>query len=56
MTAATITPDVEADRCDEAGCGSSDLLARVEPDAVDETRVLCPTHRVAWLREVTTDE
>jgi hypothetical protein len=53
---ATITPAPEADCCGAAGCHADELLATVEPDAVDERRVLCPTHRVEWLREVSADE
>jgi len=50
---ATITPDPDADRCSSTGCNDDDLLARVDPD-VDgaAARVLCPTHRVEYLREV----
>jgi hypothetical protein len=50
---ATITPVGGTDRCAEPGCEETDLLARVDPDA-DETaaQVLCPTHRVEYLREV----
>jgi hypothetical protein len=50
---ATINPDPEAGNCDADGCRERELLALVEPD--DETasaRVLCPTHRVEYLREV----
>jgi len=51
--AATITPDPDAPRCDEDGCDVDELLARVDPDAESaEGRILCPTHRVAYLREV----
>lgn len=49
---ATITPQTDARGCDEDGCENADLLAVVDPDTVDERRVLCPTHRVEWLREV----
>lgn len=52
---ATVTPRPQAYQCDEDGCGSDELLAAVEPDDVDETRVLCPTHRVQWLREVSAE-
>ena len=50
---ATITPTPGAAACAEPGCEETDLLARVDPDA-DEiaARVLCPTHRVEYLREV----
>ena len=51
--AATITPATNASRCSEDGCETTELLSRVDPDAVDASaRVLCPTHRVAYLREV----
>jgi len=51
--AATITPVTDADRCSEDGCETSELLSRVDPDATNApARVLCPTHRVAYLREV----
>lgn len=51
--AATITPTPDAVTCTEDGCGAAELLARVDPD-VDGAgaRVLCPTHRVRYLREV----
>ncbi|WP_299237511.1 hypothetical protein [Natronomonas sp.] len=51
---ATITPVPEADQCNKSGCEREELLARIEPDNTDKTRVLCPSHRVAWLREVST--
>jgi hypothetical protein len=51
--AATITPATRATQCSIDGCDVADLLARVDPDDVDaEARVLCPTHRVEYLREV----
>ena len=49
---ATITPLRDARECDTVGCATEELLARVEPDLVDEHRVLCPKHQVLWLREV----
>jgi len=53
VEAATITPAPDADSCDEPGCDDDDLLARVDPDVESATaRVLCPTHRVEYLREV----
>lgn len=52
--AATITPRPDARSCDEDGCDTDTLLSLVEPDDVDETRVLCPEHRVTYLREVST--
>jgi len=51
-SAATITPLAQAGTCAAEGCDQAELLALVEPDAVDEQRVLCPTHRVEWLREI----
>jgi len=51
--AATITPAAGATECSASDCDVDELLARVEPDAVDAgARVLCPTHRVEYLREV----
>lgn len=50
---ATVTPRPDAESCEADGCTETDLLALVEPDGVDEARVVCPTHRVAFLREVT---
>lgn len=50
--AATITPRPDGGECDSDGCSTDELLALVEPDLVDERRILCPTHRVEWLREV----
>lgn len=49
---ATITPHTDACGCDKDGCENADLLALVEPDTINERRILCPTHRVEWLREV----
>ena len=49
---ATITPTHQAGECSADDCEASELLALVEPDDADERRVLCPTHRVEWLREV----
>lgn len=49
---ATITPRPTADGCERDDCDACELLALVEPDGVDEHRVLCPMHRVEWLREV----
>lgn len=49
---ATISPTTQAQECIADGCEVSELLALVDPDGVDERRVLCPTHRVEWLREV----
>ncbi|WP_251342816.1 hypothetical protein [Haloplanus halophilus] len=51
-TDATITPLPDAKECGYPECGATALLARVEPDDVDETPILCPTHRVTFLREV----
>ncbi|MDQ2072833.1 hypothetical protein RBH20_09830 [Haloarcula sp. H-GB4] len=51
--AATITPVSEPRQCTEPGCDVAELLARVDPDADGtDTRVLCPTHRVEYLRQV----
>ena len=47
----TITPHPDSEQCDEDDCRTTQLLALVEPDHIDESRVLCPTHRVLWLRE-----
>lgn len=49
---ATITPQPTADACERDDCAADELLALVEPDATEKRRVLCPTHRVLWLREV----
>lgn len=49
---ATITPRPGASNCDQNDCANSEMLALIEPDDLDEYRVLCPTHRVAYLREV----
>ena len=51
-TGATITPRPEARCCEADGCGATDRLALVEPDADADRRVLCPDHRVDYLREV----
>jgi len=49
---ATITPRADGTGCDEPGCDADDLLATVDPDGARPARTLCPTHRVAYLREV----
>jgi hypothetical protein len=50
---ATISPVVGENSCDEDGCDDTELLARIDPDTADaDARVLCPTHRVEFLREV----
>ena len=50
---ATITPTTDASQCSEANCDTADLLARVDPDAESaDARILCPRHRVEYLREV----
>jgi hypothetical protein len=50
---ATITPATDAEQCGADGCDVDELLSRVDPDVEDApARVLCPTHRVAYLREV----
>jgi hypothetical protein len=49
---ATITPEADGTICEEPGCDAEDLLATVDPDGDHPARTLCPTHRVAYLREV----
>lgn len=50
---ATITPDPDtAGRCERDGCECTELLALVEPGTDAPSRILCPTHRVKYLREV----
>ena len=49
---ATITPLNDTHECETDGCEDRELTARIEPDHLDEQRVLCPVHRVAYLREV----
>lgn len=49
---ATITPRPEGMGCEMMGCEETDLLALVEPDIREEARLLCPEHRVEYLREV----
>lgn len=51
---ATITPSEGSDGCEETGCGRTNLLAEVDP-ASAPSRVLCPVHRVEYLREVCTE-
>lgn len=53
---ATVAPADGADGCDEDGCSGDELLARVDPDGDREPRVLCPRHRVEYLREVSNHE
>jgi hypothetical protein len=54
-TAATVRPADSAVRCREDGCERDELLARVKP-ANGRERVLCPRHRVEYLREVSINE
>lgn len=49
---ATIIPIPQARECSVKNCELNELLARVEPDHIDEHRILCPIHRVEWLRGV----
>ena len=49
---ATITPRPDGMACEEMGCEATDRLARVDPDGTEEARILCPRHRVDYLREV----
>ena len=51
--AVTVTPADGARQCDADGCGGTNLLSAVEADETGEKRVLCPTHRVEWERELT---
>ena len=48
----TITPKPNSTVCEKARCEETDLLALVDPDRREESRVLCPRHRVLYLREV----
>lgn len=48
---ATITP-VKGSICEGPGCSKSEFVAKVSPDAIDETRTLCPYHRAEYLYEV----
>lgn len=48
---ATVTP-LENGECEVATCDETELVARVKPDAVDESRTLCPRHRAEYLQEV----
>ncbi len=50
--AAEITPRPDADGCEAPGCTTSELLAEIDPEGDTAARVLCPTHRVEFLREV----
>jgi hypothetical protein len=49
---ATVTPRPDGETCEQIGCDETELLASVNPDTADPARTLCPTHRVAYLREV----
>lgn len=53
---ATVTPADEVEVCGEEGCESQELLGRIELETEHNTRVLCPRHRVEFLREVSTNE
>lgn len=52
-TDATITPRPDADECENEECDRADKLATVDPDGPHSEQVLCPEHRVDYLREVT---
>jgi|GEM_PF-2055966 len=50
---ATITPEPEATRCEADGCGVSEGLATVDPDAVGYgPQTLCGAHRVEYFEEL----
>lgn len=49
---AIITPQPDKAKCERMGCDATDLLSLVEPAVQAEARVLCPRHRVEYLREV----
>jgi hypothetical protein len=49
---ATITPRPSAVVCETTGCEETELLAHVDPDDQERARILCPRHRVEYLREV----
>jgi len=50
---ATITPCFDDSECEADGCSADKLLARVEPEHRNQSSILCPQHRVEFLREVT---
>lgn len=50
---AEITPRTDATVCEADDCSVSKLLAEVDPTGTADSRILCPTHRVKFLREVT---
>ena len=49
---ATITPCPSASECEADGCSANELLAKIEPEYRDQSPILCPQHRVEFLREV----
>lgn len=49
---AEITPQPRASSCEVSDCDARELLAAVSPDCRSENRVLCPEHRIQYLREV----
>lgn len=51
-TTAEITPRPDAEECDATDCTADELLAEVDPQGRPPARVLCPDHRVGFLREV----
>lgn len=51
-TTAEITPRDDATCCEAEECSETALLASVNPVGATEAQILCPTHRVEFLREV----
>lgn len=49
---ARIKPHKSGGTCQAEGCENDELLATVEPDDSTGGRLLCPRHRVKYLREV----
>jgi hypothetical protein len=49
---ARITPYEAGRACQVEGCENDELLATVEPEDRSSGRILCPRHRVEYLREV----
>jgi hypothetical protein len=49
---AEIIPRNDTGGCEAPGCSTEKLLAEIDPEDDSTSRVLCPEHRVKFLREV----
>lgn len=49
---ATIIPAEDAEQCNDPSCKEDEMLSNVQPETNANARILCPKHRVEYLREV----